>query len=204
MEITKIFSNNQDNKRLYTVLMNDDELRLYSEFQKEFARRDYEGLTSEQASKLKDYRNQIAKNFQNSRKDIQNSMKKLENSWNSLKPGEGMYVKNGNIRLNIIKDKQSTFKDAVNQASKFNATQDLKEIERIKNLARQDVLKSKAITADTIAKANARNTNNFLNKGLNFAKKHKVGLGIAGVGLATAGTLATAKYLKKRRSELIG
>ena len=32
----KIFSNNQDNERLYTVLMNEDELRLYSEFQKEF------------------------------------------------------------------------------------------------------------------------------------------------------------------------
>lgn len=36
MEITKIFSDNQDNERLYTVLMNDDELRLYGEFQKEF------------------------------------------------------------------------------------------------------------------------------------------------------------------------
>ena len=36
MEITKIFSKNQGNERLYTVLMNGDELRLYGEFQKEF------------------------------------------------------------------------------------------------------------------------------------------------------------------------
>ena len=28
----KIFSNNQDNERLYTVLMNENELRLYGEF----------------------------------------------------------------------------------------------------------------------------------------------------------------------------
>ena len=32
----KIFSNNQDNERLYTVLMNEDELRLYSEFKDRF------------------------------------------------------------------------------------------------------------------------------------------------------------------------
>ena len=64
----KIFSNNQDNERLYTVLMNDDELRLYGEFQREFARRDYEGLTSEQASKLKESRNQIANGLREIRK----------------------------------------------------------------------------------------------------------------------------------------
>ena len=32
MEITKIFSDNQGNERLYTVLMSGDELKLYSEF----------------------------------------------------------------------------------------------------------------------------------------------------------------------------
>lgn len=177
MEITKIFSNNQDNERLYTVLMNDDELRLYGEFQKEFARRDYEGLTSEQASKLKDYRNQIAKTFKDSRKNAQDSIGKLENSWNNLKPGGGMYVENGNNRLKIIKGKQSTFKDAVNQASKFNATQDLKEIGIRKNLARQEVLK---------------NTPSFLQR-----NKGKLAIG---AGLA-AGTLATAAYLKNKQKD---
>lgn len=32
MRLQKIFSNNRDNERLYTVLMNDDEMKLYSEF----------------------------------------------------------------------------------------------------------------------------------------------------------------------------
>ena len=178
MEITKIFSDNQGNERLYTVLMSGDELKLYSEFQKEFARRDYEGLTSEQASRLRENRNQIAQTFKNSRKQFQNSIGKLESSWNSVKPGgSGMYVENNGTRLNIIKNNKTTFNDAVNQASKFNATQDLKSINSMKNLARQDALK---------------NTPNFLqiNKG-----KLAIGAGL------TAGALATAAYLRNKQKD---
>ena len=177
MEITKIFSDNQDNERLYTVLMNDDELKLYGEFQREFARRDYEGLTSEQASKLKESRNQIAQTYRDSRKQFQNSIGKLENTWNNLNSGSGMYVENNGKRLNIIKNNKTTFKDAVNQASKFNSTQDLESIKSIKNLARQNALKS---------------TPSFLQR-----NKGKLAIG---AGL-TAGALATAAYLKNKKDK---
>lgn len=183
MEITKIFSNNQDNERLYTVLMNDDELRIYGEFQREFARRDYEGLTSEQASKLKESRNQIANGLREIRKKQQGN---LEKDWKSLTAGgwepnvvsKGMYTKGAMGKVDYIPlNKTDNFMDFSNRVSKASSAQNLEFASKMKNIARQDALKS---------------TPNFLQR-----NKGKLAIG---AGLA-AGTLATAAYLKNKKDK---
>ena len=63
MEIQKVFSDYYDTERMYSVLMSEDELRL-------FALRDYAGLTKDAAKRLKFERNQIAKELRNARKGV--------------------------------------------------------------------------------------------------------------------------------------
>lgn len=145
MEITKIFSDNQDNERLYTVLMNDDELRLYGEFQKEF---------NSKAAKERNRKYFLSKSS-----------------------GPKM---SSNVELSLAR-----------KLNKKYSPEDLKiagDIEANKNRMIENRLQKRA-------------NNNLLNKGLNFAKNHKVGVGVAGAGLATAGALATAKYLKNKQKD---
>ena len=72
MEIMKVFSSYDDygyeDERLYSVLMSEEELTLFSEIQKEFAFKDYKGLTKEQAKALKEFRHQEAVRLNNYRK----------------------------------------------------------------------------------------------------------------------------------------
>lgn len=145
MEITKIFSDNQDNERLYTVLMNDDEMRLYGEFQKEFN------------SKAAKERNR--KYFLN------------------MSSGPKM---SSDIDLSLAR-----------KLNKKYSPEDLK--------IAGDIGINKARMIENRLQKSANN--NLLKKGLNFAKNHKVGFGVAGVSLATAGTLATAKYLKNKQKD---
>ena len=68
MEIVKIFSEVDTEEKLYSVLLDEDEALLFSEFQKEFARKDYEGLTDEAAEYLRKKRGDLAKRLNLSRK----------------------------------------------------------------------------------------------------------------------------------------
>ena len=75
MEIQKIFSNIEDpEENLYSVLMSEDEIYLFSEFQKEFARKDYEGLSDAGKEALRKRRNEYARelrnNYRNTMRDI--------------------------------------------------------------------------------------------------------------------------------------
>lgn len=60
MEIIKIFSEGSE-ETLYRVSMTDEELSLYSEFQKEYAKKDYEGLSKGGKKYLKEKRDELAK-----------------------------------------------------------------------------------------------------------------------------------------------
>ena len=180
----KIFSNNQDNERLYTVLMNEDELRLYGEFQREFARRDYEGLTSEQASKLKESRNQLANGLREIRKK---QLGNLEENWKSLTAdgwepnvvSKGMCIKGAMGKVDYIPlNKTDNFMDFSNRVSKASSAQNLEFASKMKNIARQNAL--------------SKSTPRFLQR-----NKGKLAIG---AGL-TAGALATAAYLKNKDKE---
>ena len=64
MEIQKIFSNVEDpEENLYSVLLDDTEIELFSEFQKEYARKDYEGLTNSEKEILRKKRGSYAKSL---------------------------------------------------------------------------------------------------------------------------------------------
>ena len=71
MEIVKVFSEVDTEEKLYSVLMDEDEILLFSELQKEFARRDYAGLSKEAANYVRKERHKLAKNLNDSRKLIQ-------------------------------------------------------------------------------------------------------------------------------------
>jgi hypothetical protein len=145
-KLQRFFSDNQDNERLYTVLMNDDELRLYGEFQKEF----------------------------NSRAAKERNRKYFLNM-----PSSGPKM-SSDIELSLAR-----------KLNKKYSPEDLKIAGNI------EVNKNRMIENRLQKGAN----NNLLNKGLNFAKNHKVGVGVAGAGLATAEALATAKYLKNKQKD---
>ena len=53
MEIQKIFSELGGEEKLYSISLDETEMILFSEFQKEFTRKDYEGLTPAQQAHLK-------------------------------------------------------------------------------------------------------------------------------------------------------
>lgn len=70
MEIQKVFSELGGEEKLYSVSLDETEMILFSEFQKEFARKDYEGLTPAQQAHLKNKRDDAAKILKAERKNI--------------------------------------------------------------------------------------------------------------------------------------
>ena len=74
MEIQKIFTDTEGYEKLYSVLMSEEELTLFSEIQKEFAFKDYKDLTKEQSKALKEFRHQEAvrlNDFRTRKSDLQ-------------------------------------------------------------------------------------------------------------------------------------
>lgn len=70
MEIQKIFSELGGEEKLFSISLDETEMILFSEFQKEFARKDYEGLTPAQQAHLKNKRDDAAKILKAERKDV--------------------------------------------------------------------------------------------------------------------------------------
>ena len=76
MEIQKIFSELGGEEKLYSVSLDETEMILFSEFQKEFARKDYEGLTQAQQAHLKNKRDDAAKMLKEVRKGVREAIDK--------------------------------------------------------------------------------------------------------------------------------
>lgn len=79
MEIQKIFSEIDTDEKLYSVLMDEDELDLFSEIQREFSRKDYDGLSKKNAERLKKSRDEMAKKLLEARKRANESFAKNGN-----------------------------------------------------------------------------------------------------------------------------
>lgn len=75
MKIIKIYSEVDTEERLFSVLLDEDEALLFSEFQKEFARKDYEGLGEKAASGLKEKRSELAKRLKKMREEANTKFK---------------------------------------------------------------------------------------------------------------------------------
>lgn len=77
MIIEKIFSNiEEESEKLYSILLSEDEAALFSEFQREFSRKDYEGLTPAQQAHLKNKRDNAAEMLKIERKGIREIINK--------------------------------------------------------------------------------------------------------------------------------
>ena len=79
MEIQKIFSNIEDpEENLYSVLLDETEVILFSEFQKEYARKDYEGLTNSEKEILRKKRGAYAKSLKKTYDDLKKGSNELD------------------------------------------------------------------------------------------------------------------------------
>lgn len=188
MEITKIFSDNQDNERLYTVLMNDDELRLYGEFQKEFnskAAKERNRKYFKSISKFDFDQGNLGKKFK--RMSDEEAQRIVDT--NIM---DRFWAKNDKDAREAVKTRQGRLYNRyfLNKIPEYGY-----EEKRPGNVSRNRMVMRYNKEKNKLPK------NNLLNKGLNFAKNHKVGVGVAGAGLATAGALATAKYLKNKQKD---
>lgn len=185
MEIQKIFSDNQDNERLYTILMNDDELRLYGEFQKEFNSR----AAKERNRKFfKSISEHEYENFGKKFKEMSD-----ETAKDYVDIMDRFHAKNDKDALEAVKTREGRFNNRyfLNNRPEYGYEAKRPGI----------VSHNKMVMRYDKEVRNKLPKNNLLNKGLNFAKNHKVGVGVAGAGLATAGALATAKYLKNKQKD---
>ena len=86
MEIQKVFSDYYDTERMYSVLMSEDELRL-------FALRDYAGLTKQGQKVLRKQRNEAAREIMEQRRMIMDGIEMAKNPknvemWNKLPDSE--------------------------------------------------------------------------------------------------------------------
>ena len=101
MEIQKIFSNIEDpEENLYSVLLDDTEIELFSEFQKEYARKDYEGLDQEGKKALKQRRDSYAKALKESYRKAQKDIDKIGEEFKSKDRTNGIYGLASNKEIN--------------------------------------------------------------------------------------------------------
>lgn len=180
MEIQKIFSNTEnEEEKLYSVSMSEDEINLYSQFQKEFNSKAQKALRKKYEEKLGNgnvTRGRVRNNY------LKQGIDPLQER---AKGNEAFLVNSPVNKLKL-------------QAKQLMETNE-KVNDEIKNKVSQ--IEGKFIDNEKQAVNNAAKKNvSYLGKGLKFAKNHKLGVGIAGAGLATAGTAAYL-YNKKKNKE---
>lgn len=100
MEIQKIFSEDNGEERLYSVLLDDTEIELFSEFQKEYARKDYEGLDQKGKKALKQRRDSYAKALRENYRKTQAGINKLGEEFKSQDRTNGIYGLASNKEIN--------------------------------------------------------------------------------------------------------
>ena len=101
-------------ERLYSVLLSEDELALFSEIQKEFARRDYEGLTQAEADALRRNRSRYAGALRQNYRQTMSDIDRVHN------PGTYELTSNGMYRGGGVK---SAYKVTSTKGSDLNPSQ---------------------------------------------------------------------------------
>lgn len=214
MEIQKIFSEIDTDEKLYSVLMNEDEVMLFSEYQKEFARKDYEGLSREAAEELKRRRSEYARGLMNK---YRKSMKDID-TFAINNPNANYIYTSGQIRAGgvntsfgaeTIKDGDS-FNNFIRSHKKGTTESLLKSSSKAKGLMRNDALALSGKPGETfvpdykrveVPKETGKNLvkegEQLSKKGLKLGKGGKWAIGIT----AAAGLGYGAKKLYDRNKE---
>ena len=143
MEIQKIFSEDNGDEKLYSVLLDDIELELFSEFQKEYARRDYEGLTNSEKEILRKKRGSYAKSLKKTYDDLKKGSNELDYGSSNTATATGDFS-GGGVRTRI---KVETSKDG-RKAGAFQKAHDsavtnalLEESKKAKEIMRKESFK---------------------------------------------------------------
>lgn len=142
MEIQKVFSNIEDpEENLYSVLMSEDEIALYSEFQRDFARKDYEGLSNKGKEILAKRRSEYAKELKTAHSKIMNDLSNLDPSKIDTLTTNGEFSGGGiKSRYTANTVKGHMYDNSFKQLHKNNVNKSLLDVSsKAKNIMRNEV-----------------------------------------------------------------
>lgn len=207
MYIEKIFSEVDQENYLFSVILDEEELSLFSEFEERiFARRDYEGLSEAQKTVLRKNRSEYAKQLHDSYRKNQSDISRMNQG-----VGEGIRttgeIHGGHVKSNYASVSTRGSDLSAKEFNKFHqnsvTNQMLDGSKKAKDLMREHVLNdtfgevSKAQKISELAKEKAGKTTNIPKGG----KAGRTGRTVAGLitaaGLAYGGKKLYDKYKKK-------
>ena len=241
MEIIKIFSNTNDEERLYSALLSEDEMKLYSKFKG--SRKLWESRVLDELPENYANQKKAGETLKNLSKDQVNeflngatSAKKLGVSdlqtKNSMLAERSLRAERADVRKNTyrkglgidtlaekktngMKDYVMTFEDkkrlqeyrnkrAARQTPKpvSTPTPNLPVVSTpATNVAKETTTKVTSVVPKNITAKEALNkkaSSQYLKKGMNFVKNHKLGVGLGAAGLTAAGATGAYLYNKKK------
>ena len=221
MEIMKVFSSYDDygyeEERLYSVLMSEEELSLFSEIQREFAFKDYEGLSEAQAKALKAKRSEYAKELLKSHRQTQKGITEAANRY-----GENLgsistesTIKGGGVKSNFTTETIRGSKDSAASAIKLHRGEVIKghldQSGNAKKIMREAVEKEvssggpkwkRPVKELTLQQVAEKATPTKKIKKLGFLSRNKKALAIGGVSAAAlAGLGYGAKKLHDKKKK---
>lgn len=168
--------------------------------QKEFARKDYEGLTQEGKEELKKERSKLAKSMLNTRKKLEKELSNLTSKETRDALRKSMYnsqLKTLNIekeqKRKLIKSKISLDKAKEVADKAKEATKKIAEESANNKVASEEVSKAAASTNKAASK-------NKVSKGIiNLMRKNPKASIIGGLGLASIGGLIGYQHYKNKK-----
>ena len=180
----KVFSEVDSGEKLYSVLMGEEEVCVFSGiYLREFARRDYEGLTKENAEKLAAERSRLAKELKEQR-----MRNKLTFGEMSSDPGNSAKLKISNQNsINQVNSRASEFRENLLKSQESNVPKP-NPTEAAKSRLQES---TKSVTTNQ--------GSGFMNKAKGFVGRNKVALGI-GAGI-TAAAIGTGLYLQNKNKK---
>lgn len=154
----------------------------YELVQKEFARRDYEGLTKDQAEKLKAKRSEIAKKTLEKRRQIN---KQLESANRKL----------NKVSSRIPESAKQALEEAIVKSREIGYGRTLDYSKNEATNARNKILNPKAVQekVKTTTSVDSKTKRNIAKRALDWIKKNPKKS--AGIGLGAAATLGTGAVL---------
>lgn len=164
----------------------------YELVQKEFARRDYEGLTKDQAEKLKAKRSEIAKKTLEKRRQINKQLESANRKLNLVSSRIPESAKQA-LEEAIVKSREVGYGKTLDYSKKEAAN------------ARNKILNTEAVQkkvkTTTNQKVDSKTKRNIAKRALDWIKKNpkkSAGIGLGAATLGTGAVLGYQHYKKKK------
>lgn len=205
MEVMKIYSEVDTDEKLYSVLMDEDEFMM---FQREFAFRDYEGLSQKQAKALKAKRSEYAKELWNIHKDSQKGISDVVRSDTTSLRSHGTINGGGVVsKYEVTTRNPGRALNAEDVAGhrKRLIDEQLKASGKAKEIMRADVEKTVSAGGAKWKRPTPKKTvgKGFMNQAKGFVGRNKKVLGVT-AGLTAAATAGGAYLYNKNKEKSNG